>query len=372
MAGIAGHHPPPAGALNGIDASMPTDPYRKDGSTAKIGQARNRLRKWSRWMRLDGLLKRFYVQGRMIGERPAFLVRGRPAAHSAIVLAGSGRSGTTWVADVLTAGSRLQQIYEPLHPSFIRKVRHLTGFDERDPYLRLFYRQAHSDDPAWYDFWYALLTGRVRNHWTDHARTAWFPDRFLIKTIRSHLMLGYVYDNFRPWIIYLTRHPCAVVYSRLHKVEVPWHASVSDILCQEALVEDYLHPWVGAIERERDILGAHAVWWAVENMVAQRELATRRHYAATYEALVLDPEREIRALFEYLGLDGAQLSAEQLVRPSRMATRGTFIRSSAERLREWQHKLTASEQHRILEWAHRLGVCSYNEQVLPAGFSEAS
>ncbi len=351
---------------------MPKDQYRARGSPAQNAQAKSQLRRWSRWMRLDDLLKWLYVQGRMIGERTAFLVHGRPPPHSAIVLAGSGRSGTTWVADVLTDGTRLQQIYEPLHPSFMLKVRHLTGFDARDPYLRLFYRQAHSDDPAWYDFWYALLTGRVRNHWTDHARTAWFPDRFLIKTIRIHLMLGYVYDNFQPTIVYLTRHPCAVVYSRLHKVEVPWHANVSDILCQKELVEDYLYPWVGAIERERDLLGAHAVWWAVENMVAQRELATRRHYATTYEGLVLDPEREVRALFGYLGLDSARLSAERLVRPSRMTTRGTFIRSNAERLQEWQHELTVSEQHRILEWAHRLGVCSYNEQVLPAGFGESS
>jgi hypothetical protein len=316
-------------------------------------------------MHLDGLLKALYVYGRMIGERVTFLAHGRPEPCSAIVLAGSGRSGTTWVADLLTDGTGLQQIYEPLHPSFIPQVRHLTGFDAFDPYLRLFYMQARSDDPAWHRFWKALLTGQVRNHWTDYARTAWIPDRFLIKTIRVQLMLGYVYDHFQPWIIYLTRHPCAVVYSRLHKVEVPWHADVSDILCQEALVEDYLYPWVAAIERERDLLGAHAVWWAVENMVAQRELATRRHHAVTYEALVLDPECEMRALFRYLRLDSARLSVKRLVRPSRMTTRDTFILSDVERLRQWQHVLTIAEQHRILDWAYRLGVSSYDEHALP-------
>lgn len=331
----------------------------------------DQLRELARRVHLDGALKWAYVQGRMCGERAKFATQGRPDASSTILLAGPGRSGTTWLADVICDGTGLQQIYEPLHPRFCPEVRRLTGFDERDPYLRLFYLATDDNNPAWSQFWRAVLTGCVRNYWTDYSRTAWLPDRFLVKSIRAGLMLGYIHDHFHPVIIYLTRHPCAVVYSRLHKVAVPWHADVEDLLRQEPLVEGYLRPWVSQIERERDPLGAHAAWWAVETMVARRELASRTHYALTYEALSLRPEWEIRALQMHLGLDTVQPSTEKLTRPSRMATPGTFNACSRERLREWQHTLSYDEQRRILDWAHRLGIDDYNEQVLPQGFSEA-
>jgi len=301
----------------------------------------------------------------MAGEMLKFFLSGRPAPSAAVILAGSGRSGTTWVADMLTDGTGLQQIYEPLHPVFVSQARVQTGFDGRDPYLRLFYLQADNDDPTWRQFWASVLEGRLRNYWTNYAQIAWFPDRFLIKTIRANLMLGYLYDQFCPQIVYLTRHPCAVVYSRLRKVMVPWHADVSDILSQELLVEDYLRPWVGMIEQEHDLLGAHAVWCAVENMVSQRELATRHHYALSYEALSLNPKGELERLFAYLGIDAPCPRAERLAHPSRMTTPGTFVPTAMARLSEWQNGLDATERRRILDWAHRLGVCTYDEQILP-------
>lgn len=326
---------------------------------------RDRLRTLAISLRLDGVLKIGYVQGRMAGETLKFFLNGRPALSTAVVLAGSGRSGTTWVADMLTEGTGLQQIYEPLHPMFVSQARVRTGFDGRDPYLRLYYLQADNDDFAWRQFWADVLEGKVRNYWTNYGQTAWFPDRFLIKTIRANLMLGYLYDQFCPQIVYLTRHPCAVVYSRLRKVPVPWHADVSDILSQDLLVEDYLRPWVAAIERERDLLGAQAVWYAVENMVSQRELATRRHYALSYEALSLDPEAEMERLFTYLGIDAPCPNAERLAHPSRMTTTGSFVPSPMARLSEWQNGLDATERRRILDWAHRLGVCTYDDRILP-------
>jgi hypothetical protein len=141
-----------------------------------------------------------------------------------------------------------------------------------------------------------------------------------------------------------------------------WYASVDDILNQEELVEDYLRPWVAAIELERDLVGAHAVWWAVENMVAGRELETRHHVRATYEAIVLEPEQQLQGIFSWLGVDGTAVPQELIERASSTSHTDTQHRSPENWLNGWQQELAASEQERILGWANRLGVPWYSHE----------
>ena len=44
------------------------------------------------------------------------LVAGGGTGDTAIFLAGSGRSGTTWLSNIIAAMSGTQEIFEPLHP----------------------------------------------------------------------------------------------------------------------------------------------------------------------------------------------------------------------------------------------------------------
>jgi hypothetical protein len=321
---------------------------------------------------LKHLLKWFYFNIRNIGESIKIAVTGRPNPNEAILLAGSGRSGTTWLADLLCTAPRIQQIYEPTHPTFISSIRTLTGYDTRDPYIRSYYINPVASDIDWYKFWHDVLVGKIRNHWTDRSRTSWFPSRYLVKLIRANLMLGYVYDHFQPYIIYLLRHPCAVVYSRLNKVNPPWHADIADILSQEQLVEDHLRPWLKQIESEKDQIGAHAVWWAVENRIAQKHLEQRKHYCITYEALSIDPVNELEKICTFSGINDSSIDTTKISTPSRMATPGTFIPSSTDRLSEWKKGFSRSEQNRIIEWGHRLGITQYNDHILPISIQKSS
>jgi hypothetical protein len=319
---------------------------------------------WARALSLEGVLKRAWLEARMLGERGRFLLQGRPEPSAAIVLASSGRSGSTWLADLLSLGGT-QQIFEPLHPRFNRRVERMTAWYGARPYTRSYYLRAGGDYPEWRELWEEVLAGRSRSHWTDQRRTSLFPKRYLIKVIRANLMLGFAYDLYRPRIVCLVRHPCAVVHSRLMG---EWHADVADILDQEALVEEYLRPWLGLIEREQDLLGAHAVWWAVENSVAMRELATRPHCPVFYEELVLGAQGQLDRILGWLGVPAHTVSTDLVETPSRVSRRGP---ASAELipadhwLRAWQQALAPHEQRRILDWAHRLGIACYNDRALP-------
>ena len=294
------------------------------------------------------------VQARMVGERIRRVAGWRPLPSDAIVLSGSGRSGTTWMADLLCSGTQVQQIFEPLHPVGVPEVQRLLGWDEsRHPHIRSRYIRPGALCPEWKALLEKILCGEVRNYWTDYDRTAFFPDRYLVKLIRANLMLGFISDEFRPKIIHVVRSPCAVVASRL---KYGWHADIRDVLDQEELVTDHLSDHVDDIARENDALGAHAVWWAVENAIAQRDLESRPHLVVYYEVFRKNPKAEMRRIAEFAGLKMREIGATRLERPSRMRERPAELQSQTGVEPRREAQLTAGEQARILDWADRLGV----------------
>jgi len=312
------------------------------------------------------LLRKGFVEVNHTGEHLLRIVRHSFKASDAVILAGSGRSGTTWLGDLISAVSRAQQIFEPLAPDHNSIVRELTGWSHPPSdgsYIRAYYLSEADASPGWNDLWLKILTGRYRTYWTDADRQFIFPDRYLVKEVWGNLMLGYVYKNFQPRIIHLVRHPCAVVASRM---AVPWYASVDDILNQEELVETYLRPWIGEIEKEKDLIGAHAVWWAVENMVAVKQLSSRPHQFLFYEETVTSPAKIGRQLSLWLGKGELNIDLNEIAKkPSRMTQQGKNKIDPSKLLLQWKHSLSLEDQARIIRWAHLMGLDWYDLDPMP-------
>lgn len=311
---------------------------------------------------IKSIIKSSLVEIQRSGERIKFMVKGEPDPSSAILLVGSGRSGTTWISNVLSRSPGIQQIFEPLNPVWDEETRNLTRWHPIRLHPRSYYIRPSEESPQWKDFLERILKGQVRSLWTDPDRTSFFPNRFLIKSIRANLMLGYIYDNFKPKIIYVTRHPCATIYSRL---ALGWQADVNDILHQEELVEDFLHPWVKYIEKEKDNLGGHAVWWAIENSIAKLHLESRCHLHITYEQLCMQSENKFSDIFLWLGIQEPADYRKILNRPSRQSRKEVKYQSTLGRLWTWSKHLSSEDQKRILVWADRMGATNYDESFLP-------
>lgn len=312
------------------------------------------------------LAKRSLLETRLLGERIQFLVQPRPEPHTAILLAGPGRSGTTWLADVIASASGVQQIFEPL--LFNPHVYDLADWSPPsvETYLRLYYLRPDGDYPGWNALLNRILRGRYRTYLTDTERSSFFPKRYLIKEVRANLMLGYIHDHFQPSLIYLMRHPCAVIASRMR---LGWQVDLDELLDQETLVADYLSDWVGDVEQARaNPIASHAIWWAVESAVAARDLATRPHYPVFYEQLLMEPQAQMKAILDWLHLDIHAIPLPLLERKSRTTWNDQSQQPSPEleqRLGSWQKRLSQQEQSLILNWAHRLGVTAYNDTLLP-------
>lgn len=149
---------------------------------------------------IGGIMRQAFVEARLVGEYSKFALRGRPDPSTAIILAGSGRSGTTWLEEILCGLPGIQPIFEPLHPRFNLEVRRLTGIETRqlenqEAFLHAWYLAPDDEQPAWTALLENVLSGRLRNHWTDQERRTYFPDRYLVKEIRANLMLGYIYNS---------------------------------------------------------------------------------------------------------------------------------------------------------------------------------
>lgn len=307
--------------------------------------------------------KKALVAGvRSLPEQAQFLVRARPDPSSTILLAGSGRSGTTWLADMLTTGRHVQQIFEPLNPFFVPMVTETVAWPPVLHRIHGFYLRPDGIEQNWKALLAKVFSGQLRVWgWTDNRRTSYLPQRYLVKEIRANLMLGYIYNIFNLPIIYIVRHPCAVVYSQL---QAKFSCDIGDLLSQETLVQDYLYPWVKEIGRVQNRLDSLAIWWAVENMVARRQLASIPHLLLTYEDLVLAPQRGLARACDFVGLPPPTIEAEMIQASSR-TSRGAVYASNVERLGNWREKLTTEQQQRILAWAHRFGVDLYDEGVTP-------
>jgi hypothetical protein len=228
-----------------------------------------------------------------------------------VFLAGSGRSGTTWLSDLINHDSGYRQIFEPFHP---KKVEDFRGFGSKQ-YLRPGDRREEFLGPA-----RRAVTGGLRSGWTDRGGAPGSRRR-LIKDIRANLLLGWLAENFPGMpIVLLMRHPCAVVSSRL---ALGWRDNLDETMGQGDLVEDHLLPVEGRIRSARDPFERHLFLWCIDNHVPLRQFSSGGIHLCFYENLLLDPEPELRRLFAFLGRDFDEGVLDKLESPSFTSRRGS-------------------------------------------------
>lgn len=227
-----------------------------------------------------------------------------------ILVAGSGRSGTTWLGNII-AGNERRILFEPFD---CRRVPEFSDIGLR-PYF------AEKDEvPNLKATVTALLNGAITNEWIDQDKNRLDPladnGALLIKEIRVNGMLAWLSRNFPCSVVYLVRDPFAVVASRM---KLGWETHIESFTTQPRLMEDFLSPFTGTIEGARTVAQKHAVMWCIENLVPLRQLPKQSWIYCRYEKLVAHPEMEAGRLLELLGLEFT---------PSRLQALGELSRTS--------------------------------------------
>lgn len=255
-----------------------------------------------------------------------------------VILAGTGRSGTTWVANVLNHANAYRLMFEPFYP---REVPQLSGFRERQ-YLR-----PGDSDPRYVEPVRRLLSGRVRSRWIDRPNRRLVVTQRLIKDIRAHFLLGWIRRHFPEIpIILLLRHPCAVAHS---KSRLSWDSAVDGFLDQPELKEDFFEGLAEETLRVGSAFERYVLMWCLENYVPLKQFPADEIHILFYEHLCTRPEREIDRLFGFLGTAWTERVFRALRRPSPVTRRESAVVTGGDPLTEWTRGVGAAQVSRALE-----------------------
>lgn len=274
-----------------------------------------------------------------------------------ILVAGVGRSGTTWLANVIASQLSCRIIWEPFNP---QTVDEFSGFPD------FLYRRRGSSDPELLSFATRVLEGAVRNSWVDREILRFRFDCRLVKVIRANLMLGWLRERFPELpLIFMTRHPCAVVLSRM---QAQWGArdDLDALLAQPELAQDFLQSRTEEIDKAQSLEAQHALLWCIQHLVPMRQLQGERFLCLFYENLCLRPEEEIARIFGYLERPYRSSVFKILDTPSKTALSSSAIRTGEDRITNWARRLSPRQVGEILAVVESFGLgFLYSDSVLP-------
>jgi len=257
---------------------------------------------------------------------------GRSPFSKSVILAGSGRSGTTWVGNIINHDDDYRVAFEPVHRENVPEFSHFASRQ----YLR-----AQNADPAYLEPVKRLLEGRIRNKWIDSRNRNEFARKLLIKDIRTNLLLAWIAHRFPAVrIVLLLRHPYAIAASR---IKLGWPPFRDTFLAQADLMEDFLDPFRELLSEPHNDFSANVICWCVENYVPLKQFATGGIHVCCYERFILDPESEVRRLVEFLG-DPFPRDLDTVL--ARTSDTDWNRRGPQPAFDEWRREVTAADRDR--------------------------
>jgi hypothetical protein len=199
--------------------------------------------------------------------------------EGSVIIAGSGRSGTTWVGEVLAQVSRARLIFEPflLDADGQFSITESLRVDESSVQRghQLYIPEAgHTSHAASIT---AILEGKSHNMWCDRDPHFRVYRRRIIKEIRANLFLGYIRRNYpQTPIAVINRHPLIVINSQLAVAQArgwqfDWQPEI--VFSQPDLMRDYLEPYRGVMSGASSLCQRLAHKWCIETLVPWRQLA---------------------------------------------------------------------------------------------------
>jgi hypothetical protein len=267
-------------------------------------------------------------------------------------IAGSGRSGTTWIQDALAAANGLRPVFEPLNP-FASRIGHQYAH-------RTLRSEADHEDLK--TFLEEVFGGRSERLWTQYRRqrkwlvptrdtlgsTAsasrlgrrWLKflrelpglaamtraDEPLVKCIYANLMLDWLRVHCHCRLLFVVRHPCAVIESELRSGWDPAPA-LERYRTDSELRASTDGRYVKLLSRQLTPVEALAAKWVVENQPVIEGSLSGGATVVFYEKLAAPDSVEWSRVLDAFGLARAP-DARHLAQPSQQSaprgSRGTI------------------------------------------------
>lgn len=299
-------------------------------------------------MKLDLQLKRIY---RYL-TCPLFFDKNN---STNILICGSGRSGTTWVEELVNYKAFYRVIFEPLHPTRGLKFRKIKPWH--------FIEDTLTDPEIELDF-DKLFYGFYRKNWLD----TWNLKRFRIyhgriyKIIRGQGYLGYIkrnYPNLK--LVYVMRHPLACLSSYYFR---KWPNKLDIFLGQNNLSAGILSDHLDYICSIKSTSGKIVLRWCIENLMAFSQPILRDTKVIFYENMLSNPRQEIKKLEAYLGYKFDSAIDEKFTKAAVHTGKQFSSKNNIKQLKKWKSQLSEEQIDEAFEIISHFGF----DEIYDLGF----
>jgi len=280
------------------------------------------------------------------------------ASDKPILITGSHRSGTTWLANMLGLAEDTLIAHEPFQIE-----RWAYALDGLAKYY-FTYAPALPQDAALKAF-EKVLERRTRKIFLKNEPQHWLPPlrrgRLIVKDPIAALSSDWLARNFSLEVIVLVRHPAAFASSLKR---LGWSHPFDHFLDQELLMWEHLEPCRAEIaSKPEDVVEQAAIIWKCIYSVLFGYLESNPGWnVRRHEDLSSDPLTEIKGLYGTLGLrwtDKVEDSVREHTRSGNPvgAPEGVahqLRRDSAANVWRWKEILTEEEIARVYDMTHPL------------------
>ncbi|TVQ02939.1 MAG: hypothetical protein EA359_10720 [Balneolaceae bacterium] len=208
---------------------------------------------------------------------------------------GSGRSGSTWLLELIGSQQTYRILFEPFHSKYVTEANFLKNH---------FYLRPGDVHPEMEHLSKIIFTGNCNFKRVDMYNRSKFYTGLLIKDIYANLFAKWVYEKFPDLkIIYLIRHPCEVAVSKYITRNFKWLEDPSVLLQQKDLYEDYLAPYSSLIHKivsENDYILNQVLLWSIINFVPLKQFKKDDIHIVFYENLLTDTEKCLNDIFSFI------------------------------------------------------------------------
>ncbi len=278
-----------------------------------------------------------------------------------VFLAGVGRSGTTWLSNIINFGGQYRYLFEPFHT---KKVEEASVFRDRR-YIRPGTGNAKLVAAA-----IAIMEGRTDSYWANHLNQASSSTSLLIKAIRANFYLKWL-QELRPDIkfIMLLRHPCAIAYSQSR---LGWGIILKRYFECSGLMTDILAPFEREMRACTDPFEQRIFSWCISNYVPLNQFTPDDLHVAFYEWFCVRPQQEVDRLFAFLDETYQPALFDVLKQPSALAWEGSAINTGEDLVGYWRNHITDQQIARASEILQlfRLQRFYNNDNLLPQPYSQ--
>lgn len=259
-----------------------------------------------------------------------------PDPARTVFFVGTGRSGTTWISNLVNYDNAYRDIFEPFDPKRLPLIQHFPY----NIYLRPDNREPRFVEPA-----RRVVTGQFSNKWTDQYNHRRLAGQRIIKDVRATHFAKWLHANFPKMpMIYILRHPLAVIASWR---ALGWTPRIELYSDRSELVDDHLLPFLSELEQlamlPPSAFEHYLIFWCVENIVPLRQFQPGEILPVCYEDFIVEPEQAIQGMFAFLHKPYDARVMDRLEKPSSQTRHGSSFKTRGERLDAWRSHFSQAE-----------------------------